>query len=119
MARVKRGVTARKRHKRLLKQTKGYKHGRKKLYRVAKQAWLKAGQHSYRDRRNKKRVFRGLWIVRLNAAVRAQDMKYSEFINGLKKAKIELNRKVLSELAQESPEEFAKIAAKAKAALKK
>ena len=119
MPRVKRGVTARARHKKLLKATKGYKHGRKKLYRMAKQAWLKAGEHSYRDRRTKKRVFRGLWIIRLNAAVRAQDLKYSEFANGLKKAKINLNRKVLAQLAQEEPEEFTKIVTKAKAALKK
>lgn len=119
MPRVKRGVSAGKRHRKLLSQTKGYKHGRKKLYRRAKEAWLKAGEHAYRDRRNKKRVFRGLWIIQLNAAAREQGLKYSEFINGLKKANIELDRKVLAQLAQEAPEEFAKIATKVKTALKK
>lgn len=119
MPRVKRGTLVKKRHKKLLRETKGYKHGRKKLFKRAKEAWLKAGQHAYRDRRRKKREFRGLWIQQLNAAVRAEDLRYSEFINGLKKAKIELNRKVLAQLAQEEPEAFQKITNKVKAALKK
>ena len=118
MPRVKRGVAARARHKKLLRETKGYKHGRNKLYRRAKEAWLKAGQHSYRDRRRKKREFRGLWIQQLNAAVRAEDLRYSEFISGLKKAKIELNRKVLAQLAQEEPEAFQKITNRVKTVLK-
>jgi large subunit ribosomal protein L20 len=119
MPRVKRGTLVKKRHKKLLKETRGYKHGRKKLFRVAKQAYLKAGQHAFRDRRRKKREFRALWIVQLNAAARNYDLKYSEFVNGLKKANITLNRKVLAQLAQEAPEEFEKITAKVKAALKK
>jgi len=119
MARVKRGTLVRKRHKKLLRTTKGYKHGRRKLFKRAKEAWLKAGQHAYRDRRRKKREFRALWIQQLNAAVRVENLKYSEFVNGLKKAKIPLNRKVLSQIAQEEPDEFAKITAKVKAALKR
>lgn len=109
MSRVKRGVMTHKRHKKLLKATKGYRHGRHKIFRLAKQAWLKAGQHAYRDRRRKKREFRGLWIIRLNAAVRMHGLNYRDFIAGLKAKKIELNRKVLSELAVQSPAEFTKI----------
>ena len=119
MARVKRGTIVRRRHRKLLRQTKGYKHGRKKLFKRAKEAWLKAGQHAYRDRRRKKREFRALWIQQLNAAVRAENLKYGEFVNGLKKAKIELNRKVLAQLAQEEPDEFNQIVGKVKTALKK
>lgn len=118
MARVKRGTIVRKRHKKLLRATKGYKHGRRKLFKRAKEAWLKAGLHAYRDRRRKKREFRSLWITQLNAAVRAEDLKYSEFVNGLKKAKIELNRKILAELAQKEPVEFHRIVEKAKITLK-
>lgn len=118
MTRVKRGLIAHKRHKNLLAKTKGYRHGRKKIYRLAKQAWLKASQHAYAHRRTKKRDFRGLWIIRLNAAVRAHDLSYSQFIHGLKLAKIELDRKVLAQLALEAPEEFTQIATRAKTALK-
>ena len=117
MARVKRGIQVRKRHKKLLQLTKGYKLGRKNLFRQAKQAVLKAGQNSYRDRRNKKRDFRRLWIVQLNAAARAHEMSYSQFINGLDKAGITINRKVLSEMSVKTPAEFEQIAHKAKAAL--
>ena len=99
MARVKRSVTARARHKKVLKEAKGYYGARRKVYRVAKQAVIKAGQYSYRDRRAKKREFRRLWIVRINAAARMRGINYSRFMAGLKKAGIELNRKQLSELA--------------------
>lgn len=119
MARVKRGTTVRRRHKKVLKLTKGYKLGRSKLFKQAKQAMLKAAEHSYRDRRNKKRDFRRLWIVQLNAAARAHDIKYSRFIYGLDKAGITLNRKVLAQLSIESPAQFADIAEKVKAALLK
>lgn len=119
MARVKRGTQVRKRHKKVLQLTKGYKLGRSKLFRQAKQAMLKAGEHSYRDRRNKKRDFRKLWIVQINAAVRSQGLSYSQFIAGLDSAKITLNRKVLADLSITAPEEFAKVAEKAKTALKK
>ena len=118
MARVKRGLQVHKRHKKILDLTKGYKLGRNNLIRQAKQAMLKAGQFAYRDRRNKKRDFRSLWIVQLNAATRAHSISYSQFIYGLEKAGINLNRKVLSELSVESPEQFAVIAEKVKAALK-
>lgn len=114
MARVKRGMMVRKRHKKLLKLTKGYRHGRKKLFKHAKEAMLKAGQYAYRDRRAKKRDFRRLWIVQINAACRQNDIKYSTFMNGLKKAKIDLDRKVLSQIARENPEEFSKLVAKVK-----
>lgn len=99
MPRVKRGVTAHARHKKVLDLAKGYRGRRKNVYRVAKQAVMKAGQYAYRDRRNKKRVFRALWITRINAAVREHGMTYSVFVNGLKKAAIDLDRKVLAELA--------------------
>lgn len=117
MPRVKRGVTVRKRHKKLLALTKGYKHGRKNLVRMAKQAMLRAGQYAFRDRRVKKRVFRARWISKVNAAVRMQDMTYSQFIAGLKKAGIELDRKSLAELAEFHPAEFDKVVEKVKAAL--
>lgn len=119
MARVKRGTTVRKRHKKLLKLTKGYKLGRKNLFRQAKQAVLKAGQHAYRDRRNKKRDFRRLWIVQLNAAVRGHELSYSQFIYGLDKTGLNLNRKVLAQLSIESPAQFSEVVAKVKEALKK
>lgn len=109
MARVKRGVAARRRHKKLLKLTRGYKHGRKKLYRQAKQAWLKAGQHAYRDRRKKKRGFRSSWIVSINAAARAQGVSYRQLIDNLARAKVPINRKILAQLAEDHPEQFAKL----------
>ncbi len=117
MPRVKRGVTARQKHKKVLDQTKGFKHGRKKVYRLAKQALIRAKAYSYRDRKVKKRTFRSLWIVRINAAVRSQDLTYKEFIHGLSLAKLNLNRKVLAHLAIEEPAEFSKIVDRAKKAL--
>lgn len=118
MPRVKRGTIVRQKHKKILAQAKGYRHGRKNLIKQAKQALLKAGQFAYRDRRVKKRTFRSLWIVRLNAAVRPYDLSYSQFIRGLDKANIDLNRKVLSELAVQEPEEFKKVVEKVKATIK-
>ena len=117
MPRVKRGVTARARHKKVIALAKGYRGRRKNVYRVAKQAVVKAGQYAYRDRRNKKRVFRALWLARINAASRMNDMTYSAFMNGLKKAMIEIDRKVLADLAVFDKPAFAAIVAKAKAAL--
>lgn len=117
MPRVKRGMIAHKRHKNLLKLTKGYRHRRKNVYRLAKQAWLKAGEHAYRDRRRKKRDMRGLWIIRLNAAVRVHDLKYSQFSRGLRVANLNLNRRVLSELAMTHPEEFARVVERVKKTL--
>lgn len=117
MPRVKRGVTARARHKKVLDLAKGFRGRRKNVYRVAKQAVMKAGQYAYRDRRNKKRVFRALWIARINAAARQNDMTYSQFIYGLKKAAIEMDRKVLADLAVFDKPAFAAIVEKAKAAL--
>ena len=117
MPRVKRGVTARARHKKVLDLEKGFRGRRNNVYRVAKQAVMKAGQYAYRDRRNKKRVFRALWIARINAAARQNDMTYSQFIYGLKKAAIEMDRKVLADLAVFDKPAFAAIVAKAKAAL--
>ena len=114
MARVKRGMMVRKKHKNLLEKTKGFRHGRKNLVKMARQASLKAGQYAYRDRRVKKREFRRLWIIQINAACRMNDMKYSTFMNGLKKAKIELDRKILAQIAREEPEEFTKLVQKAK-----
>jgi large subunit ribosomal protein L20 len=99
MPRVKRGVTARARHKKVLAQSKGFTRRRNNVFRVAKEAVMKAGQYAYRDRRQKKRVFRSLWIARINAAVREHDLSYSTFIAGLKKAAIDLDRKVLADLA--------------------
>jgi large subunit ribosomal protein L20 len=99
MPRVKRGVTARARHKKIIDQAKGYRGRRGNVFRIAKQAVMRAGQYAYRDRRNKKRVFRALWITRINAAVREHGMTYSVFANGLKKAMIEIDRKVLSDMA--------------------
>ncbi len=119
MTRVTRGLIAHKRHKNLLAKTKGYRHGRKNIYRLAKQAWLKASQHAYAHRRTKKRDFRGLWIIRVNAAVRAHDLSYSQFIHGLKLAKIELDRKILAQLALEEPQEFSLVIDQVKATLLK
>ena len=99
MPRVKRGVTARARHKKVIDQAKGYRGRRKNVYRIAKEAVMRAGQYAYRDRRNRKRVFRALWITRINAAVREHGLTYSVFMNGLLKAEIALDRKVLAELA--------------------
>lgn len=117
MPRVKRGVTARARHKKILALAKGFRGRRNNVFRVAKQAVMRAGQYAYRDRRNRKRVFRALWITRINAACRAQDITYSRFINGLKKAGIEMDRKVLADLAVTDKAAFGAVVAKAKAAL--
>ena len=117
MARVKRGVQARKRHKKILKLAKGYYNARRKIYRVAKQAVIKAGQYAYRDRRTRKRTFRALWITRINAGARNNGMSYSRFINGLKKADISLDRKVLADMAVHDKAGFAAVVAQAKAAL--
>ena len=117
MPRVKRGVTARARHKKVLAQAKGYRGRRKNVYRIAKQAVMKAGQYAYRDRRQRKRQFRSLWIARINAAARLEGMKYSTFMNGLKKANIEVDRKVLADLAVFDQPAFAALAAQAKAKL--
>ncbi len=117
MPRVKRGVTAHARHKKIMRQAKGYRGRRSTAYRVAKQAVIKAGQYAYRDRRQRKRQFRALWIIRINAAARANDLSYSRFMNGLKKAAIGVDRKVLAELALSDEVAFAKLAEQAKAAL--
>ena len=114
MARIKRGVTAHARHKKVLKKAKGYFGRRKNTIRVAKQAVEKAGQYAYRDRRNKKRVMRGLWIQRINAAARMHGLTYNRFIDGLKKSNIDLDRKVLSEIAIHDAEGFKQLAEKAK-----
>jgi large subunit ribosomal protein L20 len=117
MPRVKRGVTARARHKKVMALAKGYRGRRKNVFRIAKQAVMRAGQYAYRDRRNRKRVFRALWIARINAAVREQGLSYSRFINGLLKAKIGLDRKVLAELAVNDKPAFAAIVKQVKAQL--
>ena len=117
MARVKRGVTAHAKHKKVYKAAKGYYGRRKNTIRVAKQAVEKANQYAFRDRKNKKRTFRALWIQRLNAAVRAFDLTYSRFIDGLGKAGVTIDRKVLSDLAIREPAAFQAIVEKAKAAL--
>ncbi len=117
MPRVKRGVTARARHKKLLVLAKGYRGRRKNVYRVAKQAVMKAGQYAYRDRRQRKRQFRQLWIARINAGARQYGLSYSKFMNGLKRAAIELDRKVLADLAVFDKAAFAQLVEKAKAAL--
>jgi large subunit ribosomal protein L20 len=119
MARVKRGVVARKRHKKVLKLAKGYYGARSRVFRVAKQAVIKAGQYAYRDRRQRKRQFRALWIARINAESRVNGLSYSKFINGLKTAMIEIDRKVLADLAVYDKVVFAAIAEQAKAALLK
>jgi len=117
MARVKRGVVAHARHKKVLKQAKGYYGARRKVYRVAKQAVIKAGQYAYRDRRQRKRQFRRLWIVRINAAARQFGLSYSRFMDGLNKAGIEIDRKVLADLAVHDIAAFGVLAEKAKASL--
>ena len=117
MPRVKRGVTARARHKKVLVQAKGYRGRRKNVYRIAKQAVMKAGQYAYRDRRQRKRQFRTLWIARINAAARELGLTYSTFMNGLRKAAIEVDRKVLADLAVFDKPAFAQIVEKAKASL--
>src|SRR6202008_3358639 len=109
MPRVKRGVTARARHKKVLNQAKGFRGRRKNVYRIAKQAVMKAGQYAYRDRRQRKRVFRSLWIARINAAVREHDLSYSAFIDGLRRAAIDLDRKVLADMAVLDKPAFAAI----------
>ncbi len=117
MPRVKRGVTARARHKKVLAQAKGFRGRRSSVFRIAKEAVMKAGQYQYRDRRQKKREFRRLWIARINAAVRETGMTYSVFMNGLKKASIDIDRKVLADLAVHDKTAFNKIAEQAKASL--
>ena len=117
MPRVKRGVTAKARHKKVLDQAKGYYGARSRVYRVAKQAVIKAGQYAYRDRRQRKRQFRALWIVRINAQARECGMTYSQLIAGLSKAAIELDRKVLADMAVHDKAAFAAIVEQAKAAL--
>jgi large subunit ribosomal protein L20 len=119
MARVKRGVTAHARHKKVLNKAKGYYSARRSVYRVAKQAVIKASQYAYRDRRKKKGQFRRLWIVRINAAARLSDLSYSRLMAGLKAANIEMDRKILADLAVFDLPAFAAIAEQAKAALKK
>jgi large subunit ribosomal protein L20 len=117
MARVKRGVQARKSHKKVLKAAKGYYGARSRVYRVAFQAVTKAGQYAYRDRRQKKRVFRQLWIARINAAARQNGVSYSKFMNGLKKASIEIDRKILADIAVHDQATFAALVTKANEAL--
>ena len=117
MPRVKRGVVAHRRHKKILKQAKGYYGARSRVFRVAKQAVTKAGQYAYRDRRQRERQFRALWITRINAQSRANGLSYSRLINGLKKAEIGLDRRVLADLAVHDKPAFAKIVEQAKAAL--
>lgn len=117
MPRVKRGTTTHKRHKKIIKQAKGFRGKRKNVFKLAKNAVMKAGTNAYRDRRLKKRTFHQLWILRINAACREHDLKYSRFIYGLELAGIEINRKMLSELATNYPEVFKEIVEKAKAAL--
>lgn len=117
MPRVKRGVTARARHKKVIKAAKGYRGRRGNVFRVAKQAVMRAGQYAYRDRRNKKRTFRALWITRINAACRELGVSYSVFIAGTKKASIELDRKVLADMAVNDKAGFAAVVAQAQAAL--
>ena len=117
MPRAKRGVAAHRRHKKILKAAKGYYGARSRVFRVAKQAVTKAGQYAYRDRKVKKRVFRGLWIQRINAAAREHGLSYSRLINGLKKSNIDIDRRVLAELALNEEAAFAALAEKAKEAL--
>ena len=117
MARVKRGVTSKAKHKKVLKAVKGQWGRRKNTIRVAKQAMEKAMQYAYRDRRNKKRDFKSLWIQRINAGVRAEGLTYSKFIHGLNKSGIKIDRKILAEIAYDNPEAFKNIVKKAQAAL--
>ena len=117
MPRVKRGVTAHARHKKVIKQAKGYRGRRKNVYRVAKQAVMRAGQYAYRDRKQRKHQFRALWIVRINAAARETGLSYSRFMDGLKKASIELDRKILADIAVHDKDAFSALADKARTAL--
>ncbi|MBV1960087.1 MAG: 50S ribosomal protein L20 [Alcanivorax sp.] len=117
MARVKRGVVARRRHKKILKQAKGYYGARSRVFRVAKQAVIKAGQYAYRDRRQRKRQFRQLWIARINAGARQNGLSYSKFINGLKLASVEIDRKIMADLAVNEKAAFAALVEKAKSSL--
>ena len=117
MSRVKRGVTARARHTKVLALAKGFRGRRGNVFRIAKQVVMKAGQYAYRDRRNKKRVFRRLWITRINAAVRARGLTYSQFTNGLKKAAIEIDRKMLADLAVHDEAAFGRIVEQVKTKL--
>ena len=117
MPRVKRGVTARASHKKVLKKAKGYRGARSRVFRVAKQAVTKAGQYAYRDRKAKKRMFRRLWIARINAAAREQGMTYSRLMEGLKKANVDIDRKMLADLAIADSQAFSAIVDKAKAGL--
>jgi large subunit ribosomal protein L20 len=119
MARVKRGVVARARHKKVLDKAKGYYGARSKVYRVAKQAVTKAGQYAYRDRRQRKRQFRALWITRINAAARLNGLSYSRMISGLSKAGVEIDRKVLADIAVHDAAAFSALAEQAKAELAK
>ena len=118
MARVKRGVVAHKKHKKILKQAKGYYGARSRIFRVAKQAVIKAQQYAYRDRKQRKRQFRSLWIIRINALVREQGLSYSQFVHGLKQAGILVDRKMLSELAVHNKDAFSALVEQAKIALK-
>ena len=117
MSRVKRGVTARARHKKILALAKGFRGRRKNVFRIAKEAVMRAGQYAYRDRRAKKRVFRQLWIARINAATRSLGVTYSKFMAGLKKAQIDIDRKVLADMAVHDPAGFGSIVEKVKAQL--
>ena len=117
MARVKRGVVAKARHKKVLKKAKGYYGARSKIYRVAKQAVIKAGQYAYRDRRQRKRQFRALWITRINAAARLNGLSYSRFINGLSRAGVEVDRKILADIAVHDADAFTALAEQAKSQL--
>ena len=117
MPRVKRGVTAHARHKKVLDKAKGYRGARSKVFRVAKQAVTKAGQYAYRDRRQRKRQFRALWIARINAGARENGMSYSVFMNGLKKAEVEIDRKVLSDIAVHDKPAFTALVEKARSSL--
>ena len=117
MPRVKRGVTARARHRKVLDKAKGYRGRRGNVYRIAKNAVTKAGQYAYRDRRQRKRTFRALWIARINAGAREHGMSYSVFMNGLKRANIEIDRKMLADLAVADKPAFAKIASQVKAGI--
>ena len=117
MARVKRGVVAKAKHKKVLKKAKGYYGARSKLFKTAKQAVIKAGQYAYRDRRQRKRQFRALWITRINAAARMHGLSYSRLINGLNRANVDIDRKVLADLAVHDKAAFSALADKAKEAL--
>ena len=117
MPRPKRSVTSRARRKKILKQAKGYYGARSRSFKVAKQAVIRAGQYAYRDRRQRKRQFRSLWIMRINAAARQHGLSYSRFIAGLKQAEIDMDRRVLADLALQEPDAFSALAEKAKAAL--